>query len=162
MMTRREALVRMFGAAVAAIVAPKIDLTDMTPQFWNQPELMKLMPWKIIFPDGTTFAFDAFVVAERELPDGDIQLTVQPRGPMTIGQEEPIETTDPEFVEKSKDTPHWSTGVMIKRGEQKFELTNIESPKLSRQMIDDDVSPVPGLKSIGPLTINIDKWEEPK
>jgi len=87
MMTRREMLVRMLGAAAAAAVAPLIDLTDTTPAFWNQLPLQKLLPWRIAFPDGTTFHFNATVVAEKLLDDGSVELTMQPQGGMKATQE---------------------------------------------------------------------------
>ncbi len=84
-MTRREWLTRVIGAVAAAAAAPLIDLTDTTPAFWNQPTLKKFLQWQIAFPDGTTYSFDATVIAEKLLGDGTVQLTMQPTGPMEIG-----------------------------------------------------------------------------
>lgn len=89
-MTRRDMLVKMFGAAAAAAVAPLIDLTDATPAFWNQASLRELMPWKIVFPDGTAWAFEARVVAETLLDDGTVSLSVVPTSNVRMSHGEPL------------------------------------------------------------------------
>ena len=67
MITRREMLTRVFGAAAAAAVAPLVNLTDPTVAFWNQPPIAKLLHenWRVVFPDGNSFTFAAKVVSER-------------------------------------------------------------------------------------------------
>ena len=84
-MTRREWLERVFGVAVAATLAPLVDLTDASAAFWNQPALAKL--WRITFPSGVVFKFNATVLAEKLLEDGIVQLTISPTGPINISQE---------------------------------------------------------------------------
>lgn len=89
MITRRDMLKTVLGAAAAAAVAPLIDLTDATPAFWNQPELKKVLPlWRMTFPDGTTWSFEGVVVAENINAKIDslmeIELTVRPTSMPTI------------------------------------------------------------------------------
>lgn len=74
-MTRRDLLVRVFGAATAASVTPLLDMTDMTPAFWNQAPLKELMRWRIAFPDGTlaTFEWTTEHGAKRAIPSDDVE-----------------------------------------------------------------------------------------
>jgi hypothetical protein len=123
-MTRREMLIRMFGAAAAAAVAPLIDLTDATPAFWNQLPVKALMPWRMEFPDGLCVMFDAEVIAERLLNNGDVEFKVRPLGAMKIEQTEPVarETTEPA-------TLHTDNGFVMK-------LQEIDLPAID---ISDDI-----------------------
>lgn len=157
-MTRREMLVRMFGAVVAAAVAPLIDLTDSTPAFWNQAPIKALMPWRIMFPDGTTFSFDATVIAERVLRDGGVELTLRPSGETKMSQEisYPINYSEgPNDGRVSAVPSLYAPATMLTTGEGKIvELQEIEMPELSR-----DIEDGPLKRSDVKITIS-GRWKE--
>ena len=142
-------LVRMFGAVAATAVAPLIDLTDLTPAFWNQPPVKALL-WRITFPDGATFSFNATVLAERVL-DGEVELTLRP-----IGEMMPCAC--------SKDTAHLTeyarsaaTKLIMSNGKT-VELQEIKMPEVSRGIEDGHVV---GLLRRSDLEIRVSGyWEE--
>lgn len=149
MMSRRDCLVRIFGAAVAAAVAPLVDLTDRTPAFWNQPALKDLMPWRIKFPDGTTFSFNATVTAEELLADGTINLTLHTGGRMKIDQDtSPAEAyaNEPETDSVTEIGPPSgpASATVIQSGTRVMEVQDIMSAEFSREPIgyDDENRPI--------------------
>jgi hypothetical protein len=134
-MTRREWLTRVIGGAAAVAIAPLIDMTDMTPAFWNQEPLQKLMPWRISFASGDVFSFDAAVLAERLLDDGSIEFDVQPKGPVTV-------TSEPKRLRSRSASPstlHREDGTI-------FELQEIAIPELTRANEELDDILIPGLR----------------
>jgi hypothetical protein len=146
-MTRREWLTRVIGGAAALAVAPLIDMTDMTPAFWNQEPLQKLMPWRISFASGDVFSFDAAVLAERLLEDGSIEFDVQPKGPVTV-------TSEPKRLRSRSASPstlHREDGTI-------FELQEIAIPEVTRANEELDDILIPGLRRMGTITLT-GKWE---
>lgn len=124
MMTRREWLIRVLGATIAAAVAPLVDLTDASPRFWEQPAIKALKPWKITFPDGTMFTFDGQVIAEKLLNDGTIEMTLQPQGPTHIY--DPFDSRMAEPVP----SPHAPATVIQTYNGVSMELQDIMLPSL--------------------------------
>jgi len=162
-MTRREWLTRVIGGVAAAAVAPLIDLTDMTPSFWNQPAIKALKPWRVKFPDGVVYSFDAAVLSEKihDPIDGftSIELTLQPTGPLEI-ETEPPATTDPDLGQ--------GVGVSVSRDGMKVgELIEIQPPTITRNMFDvssplydESEQCIPGLQRMGPMTLSFTRNEE--
>lgn len=142
--TRRECLIRMIGATAAAAVAPLLDLTDMTPGFWNQSALKQYLPWRVQFPDGTSFLFDAHVTREIFLDDGTVELSVKPIGLThhVIAAVESDATAD-ELAAKP---------VVVNAGDVLMELQKIGPPSLDRF---DDENIIGGLKKTGELTFTV-------
>lgn len=145
-MNRRDWLKTVFGAAVAALVAPLVDLTDQTPAFWNQPPIKKLLPWKVVFPDGTAFEFEADVVAERLLGDGSAELTIQPVGGMKIGRETSFQKRF--SSEATATTIHAGTDLIR-------ELQDISLPEL-----DSDEDYVKGIQKRGTFSVTMKPLSE--
>lgn len=154
MMTRREMLVRMFGATVTAAIAPFINLQDATPAFWNQESIKKLLPWKITFPDGATYSFDATVLEEKLLAslDGltELSLRVQPTGPMTVSAGAP-----PLDTGGLRASPMFTPTVLEVDGRLLMELQEIEMPSLDRGTSEMDGSYSGGLRRMGNLTLTV-------
>lgn len=173
-MTRREMLVRVFGAAAAAAVAPLVNLADSTADFWNQPPIQKLMPWRISFPDGTQFEFDAKVVSEEWAGD-TVKLTMQALGGMRVSQsgEQSIEKSVNFIGQEEKDyddaydqlfddpTPEQSgpaqeaQGTIVRAGTITGELVEIELPNQD-VMVDWDVDDYVLKQLGGDYTFSID------
>lgn len=153
MMNRREMLVSMFGAAVAATVAPLINLGDATPAFWNQAPLKELLPWRIMFPDGQTFTFAGEVVSEMltSFGPGEIlesTLTVRPTGPVTITKEAPSLGTE----------VHIATATLVHPEGSSMRLRSVEIASPEIEYIDVEtregwVKELRGLKHHGMFTL---------
>lgn len=149
-MTRRDWLTRVFGATVAAAIAPLVDLTDATPAFWNQvPIKDKLRQWRVVFPSGDVFTFDAEVVGEKLIGD-EVQLDIKPVGPITVIHQaslaEDVEPPDPP-----------SATVLVSSDGKRIELTDIELPPV--EYAEDDIDNyVVGLKRTGAVTFT-GRWE---
>lgn len=148
-MTRREWLERVVGAVAAATVAPLINMEDRTPAFWNQEPIKKLLPFRVTFPDGLTFAFDGHVLAEREMPDGSIRLLIAPTGPVDIqdSRKEPVGWPQP--VSSAHPT--------VLNGENIGELLDITPPTISRCTTDDGF--VYGVRRVSTMEFTIN-WKE--
>lgn len=145
-MNRRDWLKAVFGATAAATLAPLVDLTDTTPAFWSQPAIRALHPWRITFPDGAVYTFDAEVVAERisEPVVGafDCSFTLRPTGAMTL--EESLSPATPAAL-------HVPDG-------RTMELVDLTPPSMERAEVDatswgDDEPRVLGVMKRGTLTI---------
>jgi len=156
-MTRRDWLTRVFGVTVAAAVAPLVDLTDTTPEFWNQPPIKKLLKWWVEFPDGTRFGFSGTVLSETLLDDGSVSLSIQPDGPPEILHD----------VTKPRSTYDTVTGndtVILQDDVPMGELVDVRLPALDRVQVDvadfdsEDVDEsILGLTRRGALTVNFTK-----
>lgn len=150
MMTRREWLTRVLGATVAAAVAPLVDLTDMTPAFWQQPALRAAHPWRIVFPDGLHYTFEADVLSERALTDGTVQFSLRPTGPAMMHREvsypmnwtgDPPRAWEPGTPLPSPDAP---ATVISRDGVKLGELVDITPPEMQRMPMFDALSGLSG------------------
>jgi len=147
-MTRREWLATVFGASVAAAVAPLVDLTDTTTKFWSQPAILEgFKGWRISFPDGTIFTFDAFVKSERVLSNGSVEMELQPTGQVQVTHEVPKRTP-------SEFTPAMGTTVE-REGQPIADLQEIHAPQMTRDEFELDGDFIPGLKKMGPMTFTM-------
>lgn len=159
-MTRRDWLTRVFGATVAAAVAPLVDLTDTTPAFWRQAPLRDLMRWRIDYPDGTAHTFSATVVSERVLSDGSVELAVRPEGPIeaTVWSGGPSAATfEPIALGETREP----ATVLGRDGASIGELVGIELPQLVREAEGRDIDGagldyLAGLQQRGPVTFTVD------
>jgi hypothetical protein len=124
MMDRRQWLKIVLGATAAATIAPLVDLTNATPTFWEQPAIKALKPWRVTFPDGLTFVFDATVVEEKYtgIIDGlmELEMKLHPTGPF-------------EIVQGSK-TRHGAT-VVSSNEDVLMELQEISTSGVTRELI---------------------------
>lgn len=158
MMTRREMLVRVFGVAVAATVAPLVDLTDLTPMFWDQAPIRRV--WRIIFPDGMVFSFGARVVAEKITVDGTVSLTLRSEGPITASRTTSSMAFDHHGapIELARLPSPSAPATVLEMGDGKFvEIQDIALPKLTRSE-----GYVRGLKRTGDLTFTISPFSGEK
>lgn len=139
MISRRQCLQTLFGAVAAAALAPLVDLTDLTPKFWEQAAVRDLDLWRIVFDD-TTFTFRAHVVEETIV--GNLWTYVlRPTGPMKIATSMtfPINYDPPIEVEKPEPEPQSSVVSLQKPDGSYVELGDIKLPKLERHDLDVDM-----------------------
>lgn len=154
MMTRREWLNRVLGATVAAAVAPLVDLTDMTPAFWQQPALRDVLPWRIQFPDGVSYTFNATVLEERLLDGGGVEFRLQPSGPMRAEREFREAPPQPgDTVVRHEPAPSVHGTTIVRGGVPIGELVDISVPELTRAPVDGKVLGTPKPE---PVTFRVD------